>query len=514
MSSQDTIRLIMKALATDKRFILGFRDLWQYAQNMPLYLTWLVNKATDFTEEHGKAPKRNLEMILASDSSLDPEDRQELSSLFASLSDEWDSEPPYDTDYLLGKASEYLELERYLDASAELEAAANARDIESARQVLDSLKKPTQSQILIVDPFQDDDLLERAFAEKDESLVELGGDLQQVMGRQLVRDSFVGILGKEKVGKTWFKQALLFGANRKGTNVLFCQLGDLSDTQQWLRFATQISGRNWKPWYNEEILSPICDCWRKQVGKCDKNPGDPIILPRAEEDKSPYPKLLPFTEVGEWYEPCTDLYCRNRINTTWAELIPSCPDLTVEDAKVVRRRFNVLTMGRIKTLFASTKSISISGIREAAQHLYEMSGWKAGMVIIDYMDNLAPEKGGKDFRLQEGEKWEQARAWSQDGYGDGEKICVVGGTQAPKKTRRSRLLTDEDMAENKLKKAHVTAFFGLNRDSHDKRKGWLRVNELVIREEDYDMDSELAVMQLIQRGRPNIGSFWLRQRRD
>jgi superfamily I DNA/RNA helicase len=48
------------------------------------------------------------------------------------------------------------------------------------------------------------------------------------------------------------------------------------------------------------------------------------------------------------------------------------------------------------------------------------------------------------------------------------------------------------MSEDKRKKAHVTGFFGLNRDNHDKGMGWLRINSLLAREDDSDDNAEVA----------------------
>lgn len=75
------------------------------------------------------------------------------------------------------------------------------------------------------------------------------------------------------------------------------------------------------------------------------------------------------------------------------------------------------------------------------------------------------------------------------------------------------MLRPTDTSEDKRKAAHVTDMFGLNLNRQDRQMGWIRVNHLYSRDRDYDIERQVAVLRLLQRGRPNLGSMWFNGKR-
>lgn len=466
---------------------------------------WISDKCFQYFDDHGEAPGRNIETIWSVESSkLDPDTRADLESILSGLSREYEEDTePLNAEHLIQECQKWFSLEICINTSFLLQEAAEAGDLESCNEILSDFQLPQVEVVSAINPFTDSEALRKAFEQPSTSLVNLGGALQECLGNQIIPDSFIALLGKEKVGKTWFMQALLFGALRRRKNALWYQCGDLSASQQDLRVAIQMTGKSSRLKYCKEMLSPVLDCRKNQDGSCDKKER-PTSHEGVVEDKSakPYPSLLPFEDVYD-YVPCTN--CESWWPSTWWEKIHPCNQLTWQEARIAGLKLFKTFGDCFRRECFSNKTQSVSSLRERTLKLYESTGWKPDLVIIDYADNLDSEpRSSKEFRHQEEAKWAALRRWSQD-----EQIAVITATQAPRNTRRKRLLTDEDMSEDKRKKAHVTGFFGLNRDLHDKAMGWLRINSLLAREDDYDEKAEVAVLQLIGRGRPNLGSAWL-----
>ena len=67
-----------------------------------------------------------------------------------------------------------------------------------------------------------------------------------------------------------------------------------------------------------------------------------------------------------------------------------------------------------------------------------------------------------------------------------------------------------NFSEDKRKYSHVTAFYGLNQDKkgREKRFGIMRINELILREDEFDTAREITILQNLRRGRPFLASYW------
>jgi hypothetical protein len=496
----------MIATITDTAFLKGLRILWRDELAAGAW-AWMAGKCFKYLDQYGTAPGKNIQPIWESEDRIEEELLQEIGNILASLSKQFEEGTAggFDPDFLLQEVEKHLQKEFYLTKAVDMEAAAEAGELDRCREIKEGMSRPPSMSVIdSSNPFSDEAAISKAFSSPTRSLVRMGGEVQEMVGSQIVPDSFVAFLGKEKSGKSWWMQSLVFSALKAGTNVLLYVVGDLSQPQLDMRLLIQLTGRNNKERYCQGMWSPVPDCLQNQTGECQK-PERPSAGSVILKEIRPYPVLMRPKDVDSSYSPCSA--CGNRwVPSSWWERVDPCSPLTERDSLESCRRTLRVHQDNFRRECFSSKTQSIFSLRERTNRLYELTGWKPELVIVDYFDNLDQEPGSsKEFRHQEGSKWEAGRRWSQD-----EKICLVTATQAPKSTKRRRLLTDEDMSEDKRKKAHVNAFFGLNRDNHDRRMGWMRVNSLVVREDDYDMDSEVAVLQFLARGKPNLGSFRLR----
>jgi hypothetical protein len=496
----DIIRQLMSATVIDTKFLKGLQTLWR-DELAPTAWQWLYRKCNAYLNQYGSAPGRNIETIWAAEP-CEEETRADLEKLLSELSEEYESQTePKNTDLLLAEAQRYFATEQYADLAARLEAAADTGDVTKADKLLAELKPVRLPLITAVNPFMDPEGMKAALASPWESLVELGGAFQEQVGSQIISDSFVGLLGEKKAGKTFLLQALMFGGLRKGTNVLYVQAGDLSEGQQKLRFAIELTGRNNRSKYNRAMLSPVPDCELNQKDTCDRTERISVTGCIAAPGK-PYPLFKSFAEIEVDYRPCTNCFaCRP---SSWWERIDAVPDLTESDIDLACARLYGAVGDRLRFLWFPQGGATVAKIDTAMRIMYETTGWKARLVLGDYPDIFGMEPGApSEKRLYEEARWSAGRKMAQDW-----QCGVVWPTQSNRERHKGRLLVKRNISEADMKLAHVTAFFALNKDDHDRKRGWLRISPLVMRDEDYNGMDQVTLLQCLQRGLPNLASFW------
>lgn len=521
------IRTLMAATIVDTRFLQGLKALW-----MPDLAGsswgWIAEVAWAFMDRHHEAPGRNIQTIFEA-SRLDHETREDIEFVLSGLNAEWESGEleTLNSDHLLEEARRWFTRELYLREAARLEAAAEAGDLEAAREVLESIQPPQLPTVTAINPAHRPELLQHALEHQPEPLVRLGGALQELVGVQLTPDSFVAFLGREKVGKTWTLLAVALSALRAGTAVLFCQCGDLSLSQQLTRLAVQLTGRPNRDRYCGPMLLPVPDCELNQHGDCSRSQresnGSLIDTENSSDESSssgssrgPYPRLMPFSRAPLGYTPCCPLGgCPDYRPAGWWREIGGCPQLDWQAGAAAWHRLNRAFPELFRLEWFANGQATVAELDRRLHQLRDQTNWpppgRKLMVVADYFDIFDAEPGAasREFRHREDAKWRAGRRLSQDWH-----CCLVTATQATMERSSRRILRQRDTSEDKRKGAHVTAMFGLNCDEHDQSKGWLRINPILIREDEYNLNDQVAVLRLLQRGAPNVGSLWWRRSRD
>ena len=129
-------------------------------------------------------------------------------------------------------------------------------------------------------------------------------------------------------------------------------------------------------------------------------------------------------------------------------------------------------------------------------------GFIPDVIVIDYADNLAPENTREEYRHQQNRTWKMLRGLSPERH-----CLVVTATQANTASYDQTTLTMKNFTEDKRKYAHVTGMFGLNQSTEEKRAGLMRLNSLVMREDEFYAEDEVNVAQAIWKGAPLLFSF-------
>jgi hypothetical protein len=149
--------------------------------------------------------------------------------------------------------------------------------------------------------------------------------------------------------------------------------------------------------------------------------------------------------------------------------------------------------------------LTVGGIRKCLDNWEKYDGFVPDIIAIDYADLLTvDDRDVREFRHRQDQIWKGLRALSQERH-----VLLITATQADAESYKKGRLSLSNFSEDKRKFAHVTAQYGLNQDpqGREKKLGVMRINEIVVREGEFNADNEVYVLQDLAAGRPFLESF-------
>ena len=508
-------RKILIGLITNTEYLRELQQDWN-----PMYLESSVARLLSgwcwsYYSKYNKAPMRDIELIYIRklkrgiDKDLAEEIEQEilpgLSSEYEStgtnLQTLLDETHTYFTERQITIHKETIEALLYkgkLEEAKELVDAFRVLDFSKEKQGLD-LSKPEILQ-----------KIDAAFNTTYQNVVKFPGALGEFWNDQLVRGALVAILAPEKRGKTFLLLEFLMRAYKQGKKVAFFQAGDMTENQQLMRICIYLARKSNKEKYCGVQYLPVQDCVKNQADTCDKkirecNFG---IFSNSEDEIRKgvsYQDLLQAYKDYPQYKNCFNCpeWAKSNWGTPWLEKIEIKNPLTERTAKTVVKNFFIKSGLEIRISTHANSTLSISKM-DTILDQWKEEGFVPEMILVDYPDIMAPDTK-MEFRHQENEKWKGLRRISQ------ERDClVIAPTQADALSYEKDTLTLKNFSEDKRKYAHVTAMYGLNQDTagREKKIGLLRINKLIVREDEYVVSDTVTVLQKLSIGRPFIGSYF------
>jgi len=476
---------------------------WLISETAQLVAGWCI----DYFDKYGKAPEKDIESIYTEKlrQGLSKERAEDIEEILTSLSDEHDQSSV--DQYQADSAKEYFQ-ERQLKVTIEdAEYELSKGNAELAKNLLLGFSPLAMSDINVVDPFSAEvkDKVRIAFAEKEKPLIRFPKALGQFWNAELTRGGFVAIMGAEKRGKTFMLIELAIRAIKSGNKVAFFQAGDMTEPQQLRRFAIYLAGKSDQDRYCGPLWVPTVDCLYHQLNKCDKScredDGGGKVFDRKEDIT--YETLISAVNQYPEHQPCHN--CKDMKGSPWLVEKKSVQPLTWTGAYQELRKFGKKYNASFKLSTHANETLSVRDIRLYLQNWKKREGFIPDVVIIDYVDILAPDSdiARLDFRHQQNRTWQRLRNLSQE-----QQCLVLTVTQIKAAGYDKKLLSLEDFSEDKRKYAHVTAMYGLNQTPEEKQIGLMRINELVVREADFNSLRPVTILQRLQMGRPMLGSFW------
>jgi len=303
----------------------------------------------------------------------------------------------------------------------------------------------------------------------------------------------------------------MFRAAKQGKKVTFIQCGDMSQAQMERRQGIYLTKKSDMKMYCGTIYIPVMDCIYNQNGDCNEsyreNPDAEFPFDGLDKNKIKELKINDLIEAFEEnpdHVPCYN--CKRLKNGKFKGSIwykkrnPVNPLTWKECHKVTQKYKNILS--NIRMITYSSGALNTSKI-ESELDILSKSGFDSDVVILDYLDLLGNDKWTSNLspRDQKNERNQSIRRLSQD-----RKCLLLSASQSDAQGFSKLFLDRSNFSEDRRILDHCTAMFGLNMTIYEKKKGIVRINDIVGRET--EGGNYVNVLHRLQMGQPVLGSFY------
>jgi len=483
-------------------FLRELRAMYKPEYIASPYAKKIVNWCLSYYAEYEKAPARDIQSIYESRKrkDLDEDTADIIADFLADISDEYERADHFNAQYVLDQTTERFKARALEMLSQDIDASLSEGKVDEAETAYQDFKSVERLSGVGIDPFKDTEALYHAFEEAPKPLFTFPGELGKMINSHLVRDSFNAFLGPEKRGKSWWLKECAMRAAKARCNVAFFSVGDMSQDQMMRRIFIGLAQKSDRQRYCGTFLRPVLDCRYNQINDC-------ALKDRACKNYQVMHDevLCEYADRPKKYKPCTA--CREEHSedfapALWFEEITIDHPLTAAEASAKAELFNKRIRGRHFKLYTCANStINVEGI-DTILDQWENEGIIFDVVVIDYADILAPEVGESEFRHQQDARWKALRRLSQERH-----CCVITATQADAKSYDKETISLSNFSEDKRKYAHATAFWSLNQSEEEKRQKLIRIASLLVREDEFDSNDTVTVLQCLQQGIVYIDSY-------
>lgn len=463
----------------------------------------------EYYQQYGTAPGKHIGDIYA----MKKRDNAEAPALdmlkkaIESMNEDYN--PNLNIAFMIDETEQYFRKRNIILLAEDLKGLSQSGDILEAEKVLTEhtmVQRSASSSVSVTDP--DANVIERAFQEALEPLVTYPGKLGRFVNDELTREAFVGIMGSDKVGKTWILIEMAIRALRSGSNVVFFGAGDMTETQLIRRIGINQCARSDKEKFCGELWVPRLDCIRNQTGQCDLEIrlGDGSVWDERN-DEDIHNKI--FSEVKKAvleepdYKTCHECAKHDRTfpGAIWYSRREPVNPITWKDAYLALVTLGKWTRRKFKLFAYPNGMLTVKTVESELEVLLKREGWAPDVVVIDYADIMDMGSKGEE-RERNNRLWMSLRALSQK-----RRCLVLTATQADAKSYTQKTLKRTNFSEDKRKMAHVTAMLGIQQTEEERRKGVLRMNRLVVREDEFYESTCVNILQRLEMGKPFLGSF-------
>lgn len=465
------------------------------------YTRYIVTWCLNYYKKFGCAPGVHIQDIFESHKrkDLDPDIADIIESLLIDLNDQLvGKKVTFNEQYVIEQSENFIKSRKALMLCEDVTNLLSTGRILDAEGLLANYNIPRRP-----DAEADDVFAKTFWSEEEEEhncLFKFPGELHRLVG-DIERDSFISLLAPEKRGKTWILLWLALLAYRQRCNVVFYSIGDMTTKQVKRRLRHMLTTKDPKR-DRKKVKAPVLDCYHNQFGECPLGEDtDPVLL----GGKGKIRELGNFEDFPD-HVPCIECF-RNRQDRRHFIGRPWWKIQKVEAKPIHEIRKALLKQSGKRSFRLATfppASVSVTSLESHLDILQQQYNFIPDVIIIDYADLFEPAQEDRklDFRNQINATWMKLRALSQK-----RNCAVITATQAKIETRRKSQVDQWDTAEDKRKLAHVTAMLALNQTPEEKRKGIMRISNIATRDDDFDTELNVAVLQCLQLGKPYIISY-------
>ncbi len=512
MSKSFIERRIVIGLITNKKYLQKISSLFNKDFLKDEAARTISSWCIRHFNKHSNPPLGNIQLIFDSYQRrelLDPETTDDIKDILEDLSEEYEKleEQEDNLDVLVDETLSYFDEARLVQLAEDVLDEAQRGNLLEANTLLADSKEIQKIQVENADFFYDDAKeTQRIFESVPEPILEYPGKLGTLLNRHFVRGGFIGLLGPEKTGKTWWLMDIAFQAQRCGKKVAFFAAGDMNREEMELRKYIYMAKRSNEIEYCQEMLIPVIDCFWNQNGSCPNGCGEQPLTgdnpPKIKDMEKIYTDA--FEEYGDDHEPCTE--CIGKIEfrgAPWFKRKEKVDPLNWKEAYKIERKF-VRRNRRAGWNFADYPADTLTPrMIDNQLSLWHDQGFTADIVLVDYPDIMAPDEEDTrmDYRHRENMKWKKLRAIAHKWH-----CCVGAVTQADAMAYGKDWLDLTNYSEDKRKYSHATAFFGLNQTDGEAALGLFRINQLIVRSGKRG-NKFATICQRLEQGRPFLASY-------
>ena len=502
-------RRIITGMIMSTEYLKGVQPIYQPdLMHIPFART-VADWCLDYFTQYGIAPQRDIQPIYehyTRGKSVVQEQADMIGDFLTGLSDEYEHAPQFNADYLLDQTEKRFKSRSLQLLAEDISAVLSKNDPASAERLLDEYKRIARPTSAGVNPLTDEDLIRKAFDDTEGAILfKLPSALGRLIGN-VEREDLIGIMGPEKRGKTWWLIELAMRALNAKCNVAFFGAGDMMEKQYVRRLHTYNTRKSHK--HYGRMKSPIVDCIHNQEDTCDKrerqNRGGSIMEDVHRPGRAPVRQRLSLEDAPQ-HNPCT--HCikeapRDFKGTVWHEWF-DVQELNVDDAIEAGARTVERSRKRFKLSCHPTSSLTIREADAILDRWEQEEGFVPDVIIYDYFDIMAPENPKIiEERQKQNETWKAGRSQAQRRH-----AAVITVTQTDAQAYDQRSLSEKNFSEDKRKYGHATKFITLNQTPEEKSDGVMRIGIMFVRDDAFDINKQVTVLQNLNIGRPFLGAF-------
>ena len=400
--------------------------------------TWCVT----YFEKYRKAPFKRIKQIFERWSQgRNPEQVTAMDRLLQSLGDDY-AQYEGNSGFSLDQISEYFTKVALTKLQESLQSLIESGRVTEADTLVSQYRRVEFGSHATIDPLRDDAAIEAVFDKKlVKPVVAYPGALGHFFREPLRRGNFVVFAAAQKVGKTRFLIDLAYRAVVQRKRTLFVTLGDQSEEQMDGRLFVRVCSH------------PLLSSNRDGSWPCE------IAIPTSIVGPAPGDDFASVTTGNQMFDGPLD------VKKTKQEVSDFIQTQIRSSKSFYQRRVT------------HAKGLSIPGIEAIIGDL-TTEGWVPDVVIVDYLDNLAPVNAKQELRHQISMNWELARSMALKYH-----CLVVGATQIRTGGHKARVILREHLGrESNAVLDSVTGIVAINQTIEEKRMGLYRLNWPVLRD--------------------------------
>lgn len=511
-------RQIVTAMVVSTPFLREVQDMYAPKLLTTNHTRTVAGWCLDYFKRYGKAPGKHIEQrferAVRKQEVVDEHEIELLRRLLAYLSDEYDRTTEdaggLNVEYLLDEAEDWFRSQDLKELSSELRDALEEAGPEEAEMLLRQHQTVVRAEESYFQPLVDRRRGMRLFEKPPTPLFHLPGALGEALDQHMVRGGFVSYLGPEKRGKTWWIMDNMLRACQARNNVVYFEVGDLSEDDVWERIGSRCAGLPWQLMEPTYVV-PHMDCKRNQLGTCRSPLRKCRVQLYSDESQPPDPSgdVCP-----KGYKVCTACDDRGLKRTPEEIWIPAVfYEKVMNDTELNWTRMDK-ALDRLRKRMGNRQfrisvhpntSVNVEDLNELLLRWKEREGFVPDVIGIDYADILAKEEGCREERDSQNERWKAMRRMSQTWH-----ALLITATQGNRESYESDTIKMGHITEDKRKLGHVTACFGLNQTAMEKHLQLMRINPVVMRRRDNFRGRQIVSTMCLERGEVSTGSFWMR----